>query len=122
MRRGLALTDEDRHPWLAELGDLIASLLARGRCAVLACSALRQSYRDALVPPGTPDGAIAFVYLQVGEGLLEDRLLARAGHFAGVELLESQLHTLEEPADALWIDGSAPPSDIVQRVRDALAV
>lgn len=122
MRRGQPLTDEHREPWLAALRDLIGGVLARGGTGVLACSALRQSYRDTLAPSASMDGEIAFVYLRVSGAVLESRLRTREEHFAGVELLESQLRTLEEPEAAIWVDGSADPDEIVLRIRETLGV
>jgi gluconokinase len=125
MRGGLALTDEDRAPWLAALRELLADVLARGGHAVLACSALRQAYRAALVPAGTPAPAVRFVYLHVDAHLLGERLRNRRGHFAPAALLESQLATLEEPTgpdQAIWVDGAAAPEAIIARVRQLLGV
>jgi gluconokinase len=122
MRRGEGLTDEDRQPWLAAMRDLIASILERGERSVLACSALRQSYRTALVPEDAPNGTVRFVYLHVPEQVLRERLAARKHHFAPPTLLPSQLQTLEEPADALWEDGTRPPDEIVRSIRAAFEI
>lgn len=118
MSRGQPLTEEDRAPWLSELRDLITGILARGECAVLACSALKQSYRQILRvdPPRVP-----LVYLRAGAALLQERLQHRVGHYATGSLLESQLATLEEPADAIQIDVQLPPTEIVQKIRVELA-
>src|SRR5689334_8925091 len=102
MRLGLPLDDALRAPWLASLRALVTRTLARGGSAVLACSALRHAYREALVPEGAPRGAVRFVHLRVHERVLAARLDARVGHFAPTTLLASQLATLEEP------DGSEP--------------
>ena len=122
MRRGEGLTDEDRRPWLAAMRDLITGILERGERGILACSALKQSYRIALVPEAAPDGAVRFVYLHVPEQVLRERLAARTHHFAPPTLLPSQLQTLEEPADALWEDGTRPPDEIVRSIRAAFEV
>jgi gluconokinase len=122
MREGDALSDADRAPWLDALRALIGEVIETGARAVLACSALKQSYRDKLVPEGVPPGAVRWVYLSVPESVLADRLKHRAGHFAPPELLPGQLATLEEPRDALWIDGTRPPEEIVRMVRDAFGV
>src|SRR4051794_36136930 len=71
MSRGQSLTDEDRAPWLAELRGVIAGTLARGGCAVLACSALKQRYREIL---RLDQARVPLVYLRAGCALLEDRL------------------------------------------------
>jgi gluconokinase len=122
MRHGIPLTDQDRAPWLSSIRDALAAAIARGDRVVLACSALKDEYRHALVPPNADAGAVRFVYLHASAAVLRERLARRVGHFAGPELLESQLKTLEEPRDALWVDASAPPSEIVARIRDALGL
>jgi gluconokinase len=116
MERGQPLDDADRAPWLAALRDLIARLLADGESAVLACSALRERYRRALVPDGAPPGAVRLAYLRGDSALLAERLSHRAGHFAAASLLPSQLESLEEPADAIVVDVAAPPEVIVERI------
>jgi gluconokinase len=122
MHRGQALTDDDRFPWLATLRALIATIVHDGRHAVLACSALKQSYREMLVPPDVPAGAVRFIYLDVPPDELRRRLTAREHHFAPPELLSSQLTTLEPPRDAVWIDGTRPVANEVQTIRDALGL
>ena len=119
MAQGQGLTDADRAPWLARLR---AELEARPD-AVLACSALRRVYRDALRVGGT-----RFLFLNVPESLLRGRVTARAGHYAGLSLLPSQLATLEAPGpeepDAVTLDVSAAdiPADLARRALDALGV
>lgn len=122
MRRGIPLTDADRAPWLASMRAALGSAIADGVCIVLACSALKAEYRAALVPPNASHDAVRFVYLRAPAALLRERLARRVGHFAGPELVESQLQTLEEPANAVWVDASSPPDDIVAQIREALAV
>lgn len=122
MHRGEALTDADREPWLAALRDALVSELDAGRKVVLACSALRQRYRDVLHPPNVSAGTLRFVFLNVPREVLADRLRTRKGHFAPITLLDSQLATLEPPRDALWVDGTRTPSDIVATIRQALEV
>ena len=121
MRRGIGLTDADRGPWLASMRRALEEELAQGKCAVLACSALKEEYRRALLPANDGD-AVRIVYLHADEQLLRERLTNRHGHYAGPELLASQLQTLEEPRDALWVDASLPPNEIVARIRDAFAL
>jgi gluconokinase len=91
---------------------------------VLACSALRRSYRAALMPAHARPGAVRFVYLRATPTLLHERLAQRVGHFAPVALLVSQLATLEEPGphDVLIVDASLSPEEIVQAVRKACRV
>lgn len=116
MAHGHPLNDADRAPWLAALRDLLGDAMARGEHAVLACSALKQRYRDALIPPGVDRNAVAFVFLDVPRDVLAQRLATRTGHFAPPELLPSQLATLEQPADALRVDGTKTPDEIVDAI------
>ena len=125
MHAGHGLTDADRRPWLAALRQLIAGVIAQRGHGILACSALKQSYREALVPAKAPRGAVRFVYLDVPRGVLEKRLEKRVrthAHFAGPSLLDSQLATLEKPLDALWLDGSRPPPKLVETIREAYQI
>ena len=113
MRRGIPLDDDDRRPWLETLRDLVRRCLAEERNAVLACSALKQAYRRYLLI----DPRVKLVYLKVDEELIRQRLQQRQGHFMNPALLESQFTTLEEPDDALWLDASRSPEEIVGTVR-----
>ncbi len=122
MHRGEGLTDADRAPWLATLHALVADVIASNQCCVLACSALKESYRDQLRPANASPGGVRFVYLDVPREVLEERLRERHGHFAPPALLESQLATLEEPHDALWVDGTRSPAEIVGVIRERLGV
>jgi gluconokinase len=117
MASGQPLDDADRAPWLARLRRLIDELTAAGTPAVLACSALKQSYRECLLG-GCADARL--VYLRASRALLARRLRERAGHFFPAELLDSQLEALEEPSDALVIDAGRPPDDIVAHLCAAL--
>jgi gluconokinase len=119
MRRGVALTDAERAPWLDSIRGALERALANGERVVLACSALKEEYRRALVPAHAGD-AVRFVYLRADERVLRERLAHREGHYAGPELLASQLQTLEEPSDALWVDASQSPEEIVARIRETL--
>lgn len=114
MRGGTVLSDADRLPWLERLRELIAGCLDRGESAVLACSALRESYRRTLAGN---DPRVRFVYLQADPELLAERLEKRTGHFFTRPLLEGQLSTLEAPADAITVDASRTPEEIVREVR-----
>jgi carbohydrate kinase (thermoresistant glucokinase family) len=116
MAHGHPLTDADRAPWLAALRDELGAIIGRAEHAVLACSALKQQYRDALVPAGVDRAVIAFVFLDVPRDVLLQRLATRTGHFAPPELLPSQLATLEAPADALCVDGTMSVADIVDTI------
>ncbi len=116
MKHGIPLTDADREPWLKALHDKIVEWNAEERNVVLACSALRQGYRDEL--RASPD--LKFVYLQGSYELFSQRVLARKGHFAKQDLLASQFATLEEPADAITVDAARSPEEIVSEVRRKL--
>jgi gluconokinase len=117
MAAGIALTDDDRRPWLEALRDVVAQHLAAHRPTVLACSALKQSYRDVL----TVDRAHqAFVYLRGDIEVIRERLRKRSGHYAGVDLLASQFEALEEPRDALVVDIADSPERIVATIRSRL--
>src|SRR5690348_2500671 len=95
MREGIGLTDAERAPWLAAIRRALEDALTHDQRVVLACSALKEEYRRSLTP--TNDGAsLRFVYLRADEKLLRERLASRHGHYAGPELLASQLQTLEE--------------------------
>jgi gluconokinase len=105
---GVALTDADRDPWLKAIRTLIDNVLAGQGDAVIACSALKRAYRDALRQPG-----VLFVYLKVPVAELRTRLENRTGHFAGPALLDSQLQTLEEPRHAILIEADRSVDEIV---------
>lgn len=120
MHRGQGLTDADRAPWLATLRGLLTTALARREHVVLACSALKQTYRETLTPAGATPDEVRFVYLDVPAGVLRERLKNRKHHFAGPELLDSQLATLEKPRDAIWVDGSKPVDEVAAIARQEL--
>jgi gluconokinase len=116
MKHGIPLTDADREPWLKALHDKIVEWTAEKRSVVLACSALRQSYRDEL----RASSDVKFVYLKGSYQLFSERVRARKGHFAKQDLLASQFATLEEPTDAVIVDAAASPEQIVSEVRRKL--
>ncbi len=122
MRHGIPLTDADRAPWLARLRDVIEDVIARDGHAVIACSALREAYRRALQPRDAPPGTVRFVLLDVPADVLHARLEHRVGHYMPASLLGSQLATLERPNDALCVDGTLPPDEIVRRIREDAGV
>jgi gluconokinase len=118
MARGLPLTEEDRGPWLDALKRAIAEWVASGINGIVACSLLKQAHRSIVLSGFTRQ--VKLVFLRASHELLEQRLKARTGHFAGVALLNSQLAILEEPSDALVLDASHPPEDLVRSIRMAL--
>lgn len=116
MEAGIPLTDEDRLPWLLALQAAIRDWIAKDDNVVLACSALKQSYRKMLLV--SPQAKL--VFLHGPQSLIAARLAARVGHFAGSGLLQSQFQTLEEPKDALVVEVAAPPEAIVMQIRREL--
>jgi carbohydrate kinase (thermoresistant glucokinase family) len=100
MAAGIALSDEDRLPWLDAVGSMLANAaLAKGE-AVGSCSALRRSYRDRLrTVSGQP---ILFLHLSADRALLRERILQRPDHYMPASLLESQLAVLEPPDRDEW--------------------
>lgn len=96
MRAGIALTDDDRRPWLRTIAAEIGRRRANGTSVIMACSALKRAYRDILVQ-GHSDTRI--VYLRGDKSLITSRLKARGDHFMPQALLESQFATLEEPTE-----------------------
>ena len=119
MHLGIALDDADRAPWLAALRKLIESMVSEGRNGVVACSALKRSYRDEIV---VDPNSVKVVYLKGAKELIAERLRNRAGHFMNPDLLQSQIDTLEEPRDAIVVDISGTPEAIVSEIRARLAL
>ncbi|BCU79315.1 gluconokinase [Luteolibacter sp. LG18] len=109
MRSGVPLTDEDRAPWLA----ILAGKLRETPGCVLACSALKDAYRQVLVE-AVPDLKVFF--LDGSPDLIRQRLEGRAGHFMPASLLESQFSTLEAPKNAIRLDIAEPVDTIVARI------
>jgi 6-phosphogluconolactonase len=112
MSRGVPLNDDDRGPWLSAIHARIADANRRGVNLVVACSALKQTYRDAL----ERGAAISWVYLQGSKELLRRRLQQRSSHFMKTGMLDSQFEVLEEPSNAIVIDVASPPDIIVERI------
>ena len=117
MAAGTPLTDIDRAPWLERLAGELRAAAALGENVVLACSALKERYRDVLrVGPG-----VRFVFLKASADLLQRRLGSRKGHFVSVALLASQLADLEEPREnAIVVNAADPVEAIVGAVVRAL--
>jgi gluconokinase len=114
MRRGVPLTDDDRAAWLAALRQLIDRLLQERQSAIIACSALRQTYRKRLQGD---DRDIQFVYLKGDPALIRRRLQERQGHFMKAGLLANQFETLEEPHEVITVDVSRAPQAIVKCIK-----
>ena len=118
MSNGRPLTDDDRRPWLDRLRAEIGQWIAAGRNVVLACSALKRTYRQELrVGP-----EVRFAYLKGSTALIAERLRSRRGHFANEQILASQFADLEEPEEAVTVDISATPRQIVTEIRQKLAL
>ena len=113
MQSGIPLEDTDRWPWLATLSREIGQWLDADQTVVLACSALKQSYRDIL--HGGRAG-VRFVYLRGDATLIRARLDERRGHYMPASLLESQFGALEEPRDAICIDVAVTPEVIAAEI------
>jgi gluconokinase len=110
MRAGIPLTDEDRALWLAELHNVLADTLRKGRHPILACSALKERYRASL-RKGI-DG-VRVVHLKGDFDLILSRMKKRSDHYMKPNMLRSQYEALEEPTDAWTVDISLPPERIV---------
>jgi gluconokinase len=116
MHRGIPLSDADRTPWLDAIHDELLRRNGDGENIVLACSALKQEYRDVL-------GAnlnLKIVYLRGSVAQLHHNLATRKNHFAGEDLVPSQLAALEEPAGAITEDIFHTPEEIVDDIRARL--
>ncbi|MGH7795267.1 MAG: gluconokinase [Candidatus Binatia bacterium] len=116
MKNGIALDDADRRPWLDTLRELIRGCLERGDSAVVACSALKESYRKFLLV----DERVLLIYLKGDFELIQQRLSKRRDHFMNPNLLASQFATLEEPKADMQVDISLSPGEIVESIRSRL--
>ena len=116
LKHGVPLDDADRKPWLESLRDLIRNCLEQNDSAVVACSALKQRYRDFLLV----DERVILIYLKGDYELIRQRLSKRRGHFLNPNLLDSQFAALEEPKTAMQVDVSLSPAEIVKSIRSAL--
>ena len=117
MRQGLALTDADRTPWLSRLHNVLLEMDCRGEQAVLACSALKESYRRTLLD-GLPDYRL--VFLKTSPSLIVRRLEMRTAHFMSPALAMSQFELLEEPSEAIMVNGEWPLKKIIAHITATL--
>ena len=117
MSSGEALTDEDRWPWLEILTDKIQEYIQQEQSMVLACSALKKSYREILC---VERELVQFIYLKGNYATIVRRMQSRENHFMTKSLLQSQFATLEEPEDAIVVDISPSPSEILKSIRGLL--
>jgi gluconokinase len=116
MASGTPLADADRWPWLDRLADEMRAILVRGGNAVVACSALKQAYRDRLARAASSPDDIRVVHLKADYTTIATRLATRKHRYMPATLLQSQFATLEEPAGAIVIDASASIADEVARI------
>ncbi len=119
MAAGIPLTDADRAPWLETLHSVLQGWFAEGRSGVLACSALKAAYRETLAQ-GMPQGAVRFCLLEVPRAELERRLAGRQHEYMSPKLLESQLATLEPPADAMIVANDRSEDGVVREILERL--
>lgn len=117
MAAGISLDDVDRAGWLTTLSHLIAEKLDRGESGVIACSALKQAYRDTL---RVNVEQVRFIFLRGSYKQIWERLENRKGHFMKAEMLRSQFDDLEEPDDAITIDVTVTPDKIVRSIMERL--
>jgi gluconokinase len=117
MKHGIPLNDADRAPWLQRLHDELQHQINERRSVILACSALKESYRrilrDETLPP-------TFIYLDVDPETIKERLSHRSAHFFPKELMDSQFAALEKPKDAVLVDARKPLAEVVDAVIQVL--
>jgi gluconokinase len=113
MAAGIPLTDEDRQAWLSTLRDIVIKLREEGKNGIIACSALKHSYQRYLM---THEEDVCLVHLKGDFEQIKKRLNDRKGHFMGDSLLESQFLTLEDPEDAIEVDITQTPAEIVATI------
>ncbi len=118
MSEGIPLTDLDRQPWLERLRKLIEANLSKSQSLVVACSALKQRYRELLRSDSTQ---IRLVYLKGNSELITSRVQSRTHPDMRSEMLPSQFEALEEPRDAIVMDISLPMDEIVGKITSELA-
>lgn len=115
MAAGIPLTDADRAPWLAALNELLRGWYGTGKSGVLACSALKQAYRNEL-ESGMSPGAVRFVWLDGDKELIHERMVERHHAYMNPALLDSQFATLEPPKDALRVANDRAPEEVVEEI------
>lgn len=115
MAASIPLTDADRWPWLEALRQAMDAVRSRGGGAVVACSALKRSYRERLLSDD-----VQLVYLKVSALAAQARLATRRGHFFAPALLQSQLETLEEPQEAITVDADQDAGIVISTVLERL--
>jgi len=119
MRNGIALEDEDRIGWLEALRDHIREQRELNSDLVLACSALKQSYRDLL---GIDQKTVVSVYLKGSEALLRERISRRTHQYMNDSLLNSQLQAMEEPEGGISVSIDQTPEEICSDIIRQLGI
>ena len=119
MAAGVPLDDDDRRPWLEHLAAMLGERIGRGQSCILACSALKQQYRD-LLAAGRRE--VRFAHLHADEEVIASRLAVRVHRYMPQSLLRSQFETLEIPAGAIAVDVSTTPEAALRQLRQALEV
>lgn len=117
MSQGIPLNDADRMPWLEKLRSAISQWLLEDKNVVLACSALKSSYRQILWQDSE---RMRLVYIKSSFELLQKRLQQRQNHFMAFTLLKSQFETLEEPKNAFTVEAHQPAIVSVHQIRENL--
>ncbi len=121
MAAGHPLTDGDRAPWLKTLNDVLQGWVKDGKRGILACSALKAGYRQTL-SAGVAADKIAFVWLDGSKEIIAERMQARQNHFMHADMLESQLATLEPPAEATRIVNDRTPDEVAGEIVTKLSL
>jgi gluconokinase len=119
MAAGHPLNDDDRQPWLETLNKLMRGWYETGKGGVLACSALKEKYRETL-RDGMPQDAVDFVLLDGSKEMIAERMAERKGHFMKAGMLDSQFATLETPKDALCVENDRAPEVVVDEILQKL--
>lgn len=119
MSRGIPLTDGDRWPWIEIMQGAIDEWLKEDKNVVLACSALKDSYRKLLL---RDEEQMKVVYLKGSFDLIQKRLQQRENHYMKPDLLISQFDTLEEPEAGVWVDAGEPPEVIIAGIKKSLGI
>lgn len=118
MKNFVPLDDEDRSPWLLDLAEHIAQW-NRDEGAVLACSALKEKYRQILSWDGKE--IVVFIYLEGDKDIILERMKKRKEHFIPLGLLESQFNALEVPLNAITVQIDKTPGEICTEIIEKLA-
>jgi len=121
MAAGIPLTDEDRQPWLETLNSILRRWIEAHQDGVLACSALKQKYRETLTA-NLPEGSVQFVFLDGSKELIAQRLAKRHHEYMTSTLLDSQLGTLEPPNDAIRVVNDRTPDVVVDEILGKLTL